>query len=306
VKAFGPFALWELAPRLTLMKNIFLLLLFTWACKPAPTSVAVEDVTQAQVKVAAIQCFSRMGAIQENRQRLTGLIREAANKGAKIVVLPEAAISGYMDPINDTTWCKTLPGEDELAVQKVAESKSGESVKYFCALAKELKIYLTIPFIESAGQNFYNTVILTDPAGGIIAHHRKQDLWKHGDSSWCTEGDLEAQVVDSPYGRLGLMICYDVHSMPLKLAEKKADVVLYSVGWYGPNTEDWYRNRFPRKVLIPNHFSVVSANWAQEAGQEVWPGCGWSHVTYKNGVVLKMSTKQTGSSIVYADLFIDR
>ena len=246
-----------------------------------------------------------MGAIQENRDRLTSLIKEAAGKGTKIIVLPEAAVSGYMDPLNDITWTKNKPVERELPVQDVAESIDGDLVKYFAELAKSLKVYLTIPFIESAIGKFYNTVVLANPYGEIIAHHRKQDMWKHGDSGWCSEGNLQAQVVETEYGRLGLMICYDVHTVPQQLSEKKADIVLYSVGWYGPNTESWYKNQFPRKYVIPNDFSVIAANWTQEKGKEPWIGCGWSNIVYKNGIVLNISPKQTGSSVVFAEIFMN-
>ncbi|MCM8537321.1 MAG: carbon-nitrogen hydrolase family protein [Lentisphaeraceae bacterium] len=284
---------------------LLLLILLATACKPSQVEPDQKSSARKKVKVAAIQCFSAMGKIQENRESLTQLIHESVSKGAKIIVLPEAAVTGYMDPINDITWTTGKETETELSIHKAAEKVDGESIQYFSGLAKELAVYLTIPFIESAEGEFYNSVVLANPKGEIVAHHRKQDLWKHGDSGWCSEGELEAQVVDTEYGRLGMMICYDVHSMPAKLAAKKVDIVLYSVGWYGPNTEDWYKNRFPKKVVVPNKFSVIAANWSQEKGKEPWIGCGWSNVVYKNGVVLSISPKETGSEIVYADLFID-
>jgi hypothetical protein len=51
------------------------------------------------VRVAAIQCPSRMGAVSENTSNLTALVRQAAGQGAKIVVTPECAVHGYMDPV---------------------------------------------------------------------------------------------------------------------------------------------------------------------------------------------------------------
>ncbi|MHC4471468.1 MAG: nitrilase-related carbon-nitrogen hydrolase, partial [Planctomycetota bacterium] len=48
------------------------------------------------VKVAAVQCSSRLGDSRLNSEKLTALVREAAANGAKIVVLPEASITGYL------------------------------------------------------------------------------------------------------------------------------------------------------------------------------------------------------------------
>ena len=60
------------------------------------------------VKVAAIQCSSDIGATDENCRKLTRLVREAADAGAKIIVLPETAITGYISQDLRTNW--HLPG----------------------------------------------------------------------------------------------------------------------------------------------------------------------------------------------------
>lgn len=63
------------------------------AILPLTTSAADKPTS---VKVAAIQCSSDLGAVEKNRTKLSSLIDEAAAKGAKIVVLPETAITGYL------------------------------------------------------------------------------------------------------------------------------------------------------------------------------------------------------------------
>lgn len=60
------------------------------------------------VKVAAIQCSSDLGAVTRNRAKLTALVEEAARNGAKIVVLPEAAVTGFLSQDLRTNWA--LPG----------------------------------------------------------------------------------------------------------------------------------------------------------------------------------------------------
>ncbi|HUT35407.1 MAG TPA: carbon-nitrogen hydrolase family protein [Planctomycetota bacterium] len=254
------------------------------------------------VRVAAIQCYSRMGEVERNRKLLTGLIEKAAGQGAKIVVLPECAVQGYMDPGRNVTWSAKAKGEGQLAVQEHAESVPGPSTRHFAELAKKLGIYLVVPLIEAAGDEFYNAQVLLGPEGKVLLHHRKWNLWPPGDATWASPGTRPVQVADTPLGRLGLMICYDVHKLPEELKKAGADVVLYSVGWYGPNTETWFGDVFPRRYVVRNGFAAVAANWSAEPGAPGWPGHGYSCVVAPDGKVLAMAKTTRGDEIVLADV----
>jgi predicted amidohydrolase len=247
-----------------------------------------------------------MGQVEYNRTLLTGLIEQAATGGAKIVVMPECAVHGYMDPASDVRWTATHPSTntDLLALGKTPETVPGPSTDYFSKLAARHQIYLCIAMIERDGGKFYNSQVLLSPTGKLVAHHRKKNTWTPGDGLWVTEGDRPVQVVDSEYGRLGLMICYDVHMMPKMLAAEKADIILYSVGWYGPNTELWYKSVFPRRYVVPNGFAVVVANWSAEPESAGWPGQGYSCIISGKGKVLNMAKATKGAEVVFADLLI--
>jgi predicted amidohydrolase len=275
-----------------------------WAAIRLPLPDAHLVAPVRTVRVAAIQCPSQMGKISSNQQRLKRLITEASRRGAKIVVLPECAVSGYFDPLEDRKWSsKAEPGENELPVSAIAEHIPGESTRFFSALAKELSIYVTVPLAEADRGHYYNSVALIDPSGILVARHRKRNLWSPGDSTWAKCGTGEPQVVATPYGRLGLMICYDVHVMAQRL-KGKADIVLYSVGWYGPNTEGWYRDIFPERYVKPNGFAVIAANWSAESTSEQWQGAGYSTIFARDGTVLAGSNATIGEEIVIADIQI--
>ena len=256
------------------------------------------------VRVAAIQCGSIMGDTEGNVDNLVALIRQAARGGAKIVVTPECAVQGYLHAPSWTSW--TSETNKEFSVSRVAEAVPGPSTELFSALAKELHLFLCIGMIEGAGGRFFNAQVLFAPDGGLIAHHRKKALWTPGDSLWCSEGTLPVQVVDSPYGRLGLMICYDFHRLPEKLAEQKADIVLYSVGWYGPNEKSWFSKQFPQKAVVPYGFSVVAANWSGVTEEDEWPGRGYSSVIAGDGTVLGMAQSVFGDEVVWADIPLEK
>src|SRR5437868_5883341 len=110
------------------------------------------DRPPATVKVAAVQCSSDLGDTAANTKKLTKLVKEAAKNGAKIVVLPEASVTGYLSQDLKTNWhLKGWPieagfkGKDPLPF---AETVPGPSTDHFCRLAKRLGVYLTVPLVE--------------------------------------------------------------------------------------------------------------------------------------------------------------
>src|SRR5919204_112817 len=109
-----------------------------------PPRPAGEAARPRAVKVAAVQCSSVLGDVDGNRRKLTALVREAAGRGAKIIVLPEAAVTGYLSQDLRTNWHLTgrplepaFRGKDPLPF---AEPVPGPSTRYFAALAKELGV----------------------------------------------------------------------------------------------------------------------------------------------------------------------
>ena len=260
------------------------------------------EESRPTVKVAAIQCPSVMGKTSDNLRLITNLIYRAAGHGVKIAVFPECAVHGYMDPITWRSWSRKKADPDH--AKQVAETVPGPSTRLLGELAYRFDMYIAIGLIEVEDDAFYNTQVLLGPDGGIKARHRKQSLWTPGDSRWCTKGDRPVQVVDSPFGRLGLMICYDFHDLPPQLAEKRADIVLYSVGWYGPNEKQWFSKTFPEKAVVPHGFDIIVANWAAASPNTTWPGRGHSCIITRKGRVQGMAETVHGSEIVMTDLEI--
>lgn len=263
----------------------------------ASTVLAAEP---SMVRVAAIQCHSKMGAIQANTTNIVELVRQASAAGAKIIVLPECSIQGYLQPDSWTSW--SLDALNEYAVSKVAETIPGKTTGLMAKLTDELNVYLCFGIIETDGKAFYNSQILLDPKGQIVGHHRKRTLWTPGDSAWCTEGNLPLQVVDTEFGKIGMMICFDFHTLPSELAKMGANIVVYSIGWYGPNEDHWFKDVFPSKVIIPNGFSVIGANWSGRTPEDEWPGRGHSFVATSDGTVVSMAKTDAGNEVVMADI----
>jgi len=276
-------------------------------------SSAPDSTRQATtVKVAAIQCSSELAAPEQNRAKLTKLVEEAARNGAKIVVLPEASITGYLSQDLKTNWQlagwpieKVFTG---LSPAAYAEPVPGPSTKAFGALAKRLGIYVTVPFVEveeptdkSQPAKYFNTVCLAAPTGEIVAHYRKLTPWPYPEKSWATKGDRDVQTFDTEYGRVGLAICFDIHTILEKLKPKKIWALLYPIAWVSlSHPADWFWHILPERLRSYDHY-VVGANWSVDAPQ-TWFGYGFSTIYAPRGEILATAHSLYGTTIVYADL----
>ena len=291
-----------------------------------------------EVKVASIQSGSILGDVEGNRQRFANLIREAAKAGAKIIVLPEAAITGYLS--QDLQYCWHVPGrqlstspieeqEGDMKIKRkylpkenlenYAETIPGSSTHFFGDLAKELSVYLVLPLIEQTPRPnsdkpidcsffpahpilFYNSCVLLSPNGEIVAHYRKNNLWGCVDNAWCTAG-TETATFDSEYGRIGLAICFDVHIMFDRYKMENLWILLYPIAWVDRDIESWFSIDLPERVKNAG-YHVVGANWSIDDPNDgaMWKGYGFSTIYSKDGKIISSAKSQVGSEIVFASL----
>ena len=294
-----------------LANRSMLLSLLIVAPSPLLAADSVSPAAAPTVKVAAVQCSSDLGTVAANTKKLTELVKEAAGNGAKIVVLPEMAITGYLSQDLKTNWhvkgkplARVFVGKDP---REFAESVPGPSTRHFCQLAKDLGIYLTIPLLEVDLKNdpdrpiYFNTVCLANPQGELIAHYRKLTPWPHPERSWATAGDRGVQTYDTEYGRVGLAICFDIHTILEKYQDKHLWALLYPIAWVDEeHPADWFFHKLPARVKPFKHH-LVGANWSVDKEQD-WRGYGFSVIISSEGKVASAAKSLYGSEIVYAEL----
>jgi len=187
--------------------------------KPAPT-----------VRVAGLVLKWVRGDKETNYRRLEPMIREAARKGARIVVTTECCLDGYA--IAD----KSIPLETYRALGEPIPR--GDYYRRLAALAGELKVHLVAGMLEADGEARYNTVVLIGPDGKLAGKYRKQKLGH--ESVRNTPGD-SSTVHETPFGKVGLMICADRTDPKIvrRTCEGGADFLICpSGGMFGPKTND--------------------------------------------------------------------
>ncbi len=218
-----------------------------------------------KTKLAAVQAAYVLIDQQSCVDKAVALIHEAAGGGAGIVVLPEVFIPGT--PI----WIDTRPiwdGDDEWYALLVDQAVvvPGPVTEALGAAAAETGTYLVIGVQEREphGATIYNTTLYFGPDGSLLGKHRKlmptgseRTVWGMGDGA-------TLPVIDTPYGRLSGLICWENY-MPL------ARFYLYSQGvdiWAAPTLaggDGWVATM--RHIARENRCYVVGVNPCVHADQ---------------------------------------
>lgn len=163
------------------------------------------------LKVAAIQMVCAEGKVDDNLKYAEGLVQQAVNQGAELVLLPELMPSGYL--ATEEIW-------------DYAETMRGKSVNWLKNIAKQHGIYLGFSFLEAEGEHFYNAFVLATPAGDIAGRVRKTPPASI-EAHFYIAGN-EPHVIETDIGRIGVSICYEnlLYDRICELTELDVDLVL--------------------------------------------------------------------------------
>ena len=172
------------------------------------------------IKIAAIQMASGP-YVSANLSEAERLIEIAAAQGAKLVVLPEYfAIMGFKET-------------DKVAVRE--EEGKGPIQTFLKTMAKKHKIWLiggSIPLVSNFPNKVRNSCLVYDDKGQQVARYDKIHLFglDLGNEHYHEEKTIESgnaiQVVDTPFGKIGLSICYDLRFPELYRAMGEVNMIV--------------------------------------------------------------------------------
>lgn len=249
------------------------------------------------VKVAAVQMAS--GAqVAANLLKAGELIHEAAKQGAEFVVLPENfAFMGKED--KDRVSIKEALGE-------------GEIQRFLSAQAKKHDLWVlggTIPLVAEDEGKTTATTLLFDDQGEVVGRYDKVHLFdvalQNGETyeeSETTEAGQQTVVVDTPFGKLGLAICYDLRFPELfrELSAKGAEIFALPAA-FTDSTGKAHWEVLLRARAIENLCYVVAAG---QGGYHVNGRTTYGHSMVVDywGNVRKVLTKGEGVVVANIDL----
>lgn len=179
------------------------------------------------VKVGLVQ-MACSEDVKANREKAVEKIREAALKGGKIIALQELFSSLY--------FCQS----EETKSFALAETIPGATTQTLCQLAKELDIVIVASLFEKRAEGIYhNTAVVIDADGTLVGKYRKMhipDDPNYYEKFYFTPGDLGFKTVQTKYGCLGVLVCWDqwFPEAARLTAMQGAQILFYptAIGWH--------------------------------------------------------------------------
>jgi predicted amidohydrolase len=197
------------------------------------------------VHIALLHAEIHHGQPVANLRTVLSMAEEAARAGARLILAPELAISGF-----------AFDGRHDVA--PYVEEVTGDTVSVLAELARRYGVYVGSGFTErdAATDIFYNSAVLIAPSGETVAHHRKIATERR----WAAPGSLSpSSSVETPWGRVGLLICADTYYgiLPRAQALYGVDLLLVPANWppAGLDPRELWRAR-----ALENGLGIVACN----------------------------------------------
>ncbi len=248
---------------------------------------------------------------EENLDQAVSLIEQATRQGANVICLPELFRTPY--------FCQ----REDAALFDLSEPIPGPTTQHFSKLARAHQVTVVVSVFERRTAGVYhNSLAVLDPAGDIVGLYRKMhipDDPAYYEKFYFTPGDRGFQAIKTPYGTIGLLICWDqwYPEAARMTALQGAEVLLYptAIGWH-PQEKDqegegqreaWVT--IQRSHAIANGVFVASVNRVgfeapdgEGAGLEFW---GSSFVCDPFGV-MKAQASVDREEVLIADIDVQR
>jgi omega-amidase len=238
------------------------------------------------MKIAVAQISCSLGDPEANLSKVHDFSRRAKDISAELIVFPEMTDTGYSMPV----------------IQKHANHWKSGFVTGLQEIAKQLSIAIASGVSERDGSSIYNSQVLVDAKGEIVAKYRKAHLYAVApveEQTCFTPGDSFASF---NLGRLrfGFSICYDLRfpEMYRKMAiEQNVGAFAISSAWPFPRVEHFRTLALAR--AIENQSYVVASNRVGK-DDDLW-FCGSSAIIDPRGVVIAAASADR-EELIHADL----
>jgi 5-aminopentanamidase len=240
------------------------------------------------MRVAVAQIDPKLAEKERNLDACLARLDDAVAEGAELLVLPECAIPGYMFESAE----EALPYAEEIP---------GPSTEAFEEACSRLGAYVVCGLLERDGDRLHNAAVFVGP-DGLVGSYRKTHLPFLGVDRFVTPGD-DLPVWDTPLGRIGIEICYDLRfpEVTRALALRGADIVCHPTNF--PVAARVQTELITVARAAENRIFLLTAN---RCGQERWAEfCGHSQIVDPYGIRLA-ETGPTGEALLVADVEIEK
>ncbi|MBO0778397.1 MAG: carbon-nitrogen hydrolase family protein [Ktedonobacteraceae bacterium] len=233
--------------------------------------------------------------VQENQDRAAAIIKIAAQRGARLIVFPEIFMAGLAPHEMTATHTRA-----------VSQPLDGPFVSALAQAARQWDIWVISGMLETAAHTSdktYNTTVVLDGRGELVACYRKThlfDAFGYKESAAFASGDRLFQPLTTPFGRMGLFVCYELRfpEVARYQAERGVDFFVMPSGWVkGAMKEEHWRHLICARAIENTAYMIAS----DQVGNQFM---GRSLVVDPMGVVLAEGTEE--ECLIYADLDLRR
>lgn len=189
-------------------------------------------------RIACQQLAPELLDLEANRRNSIAAVRDAVAAGADVIVLPELVTSGYVFESQDEATSVAITPDDPIFQGWAAElsdapDRSPIAIGGFCERGRNAVLYNSAAVVDGSG---------------VVAVYRKTHLWDREKLFFEPGADLPP-IVDAPFGRIGVLICYDLEfpEMTRALALAGADLIAVPTNW---PLSKWPAGEHPPEVVI--------------------------------------------------------
>ncbi len=215
-------------------------------------------MTAPSLCIGVVQCALNADR-DDNVARVVSLVREAADRGAKVIVTPELFEGPYFPQT-----------EDEHAFDLAAPLGAHPTIDRMQRLAGELGVVLPVSFFERDGQSYFNSVAIIDADGTLVGIYRKSHIPDgpgYEEKFYFRPGDTGFRAWQTQHGIIGVGICWDqwFPEAARAMALAGAEVLLYPTAIGSePSAPDEDTQAPWRRVMlghaVANAMPVAAAN----------------------------------------------
>src|SRR6266511_3451939 len=240
------------------------------------------------MRVAVAQMEPKLGEKGRNLEACLARLEEAAGAGAELLVLPECALPGYMFDSAE----EAMPFAEEIP---------GASTEVLEQACRRLGVHVVCGLLERDGDLLRNAAVLVGP-DGLVGSYRKTHLPFLGVDRFTAPGD-ELHVFDTPLGRIGLEICYDLRfpEVTRTLALRGAEIVAHPTNF--PMAAKVQTELITLARAAENRIYLLTAN---RVGKErTGEFCGWSQIVDPYGTRLA-EADETEEALLVAEVDVEK
>lgn len=244
------------------------------------------------MKLAAVQFKPNKQDGAAALAALAALVEQAAAQGARLVVCPEMATTGYLF-------------RDADAIRARTETATGPGFQRLAAVARQHGCYIVCGYAERTDDPagpLYNSARVIGADGTLLCNYRKRLLFP-ADTTWAQAGDRPYPQLQTPLGLLTTGICMDLNDDRFTdfLRQAQARVIAFCTNWVDESLDVRPYWRYRLRGVGSYFVAANTYGWESEPGHAPTQFCGASAILAPDGRTLARAAP-TGDAVILAEL----